>query len=221
MKRNILTAFFLLAFAGFAFPQTASPNLLEKIQLRFDLAGNPTPADVGFDDSKSRWKLRYELLLSDEKTIRDLQSNISANCRQNSSGYSKCVSKANKKSDKKYKKTALFISRGAFEKTALSSSSNRSILVPVEFNPEVIGIFNKASESTDNPVFILQIKSRVTAKTAAKIKVRYKTSIACQYPLKFVRSDGSFDFYNVTTFGANVIVAKENDGNISYGMYKN
>lgn len=224
MKRALVTAFFLLFLASFAFSQTSSTtsaNLLEKIELRFDLAGNPTPADVGFGDIKSNWKLSYELLLSDEKTVRELQARMYEKCRQNTAGYSKCVSKVNKKLDKKHRKTALFVSRGAFEKSALITESNRVIRVPVNFSPEIIRIFNDAATSPNNPVFILQIKSRISGKTTAKTKIKRKTVIAFQYPLKFYRKDGAFDFYNVTAFGANFSVERDENGRFSYAVFRN
>jgi hypothetical protein len=231
MKRNLLVLLFLPAFASLAFSQQAqtgdtktkeiSSNLLEKVDLKFDLSGIPKPEDVGFDDPKSSWKLKYELRLSDEKTVRDLQLEMYANCKDGDAERQKCVSKANKKLSKKYKKVALFISEGEFQKTRLSSESSREIVIPINFTPEVTNIFNRAAASDDNPIFILQIKSKVAAKTSAKTKVRYKTSIRFAYPLKLKQKDGSFEFYNITTFGASVRVNKKDDGNFFYGIFKN
>ncbi len=227
MKQIVLAAFFLVLFASLALSQTtdaksqtASPNLLEKIDLKFNLTGTPKPEDVGFDDRNSSWKLTYHLLLSNEKTVTDLISKAYANCGENVANNQKCVARANKKLDKQFRKTALSVSRGSFKRNSLLLETNRQILFPVKFMPDVIRIFNDAAQSTENPVFILRIKSRVSAKTSTKQKVRYKTSIRFQYPLKFIRSDGSFDFYNINVFGASVGINKESDGKFSYSIYR-
>ncbi len=231
MKQVVLASFFLMLLANLALSQTPDPksqttlpNLLEKIDLKFNLTGKPKPEDVGFDDRKARWKLQYELLLSDEKTISDLTSRAYAKCKNTAVNYPRCVAKANKKLDKQFKKTALFVSRGTFERDSLLSEPKREIFVPVKLTPDVIRVFNDAAQSTENPVFILRIKSKVSAKTSTKRKVKYKTSnIAThfQYPLKLVRGDGSFDFYNINVFGASVGIDKESDGTFSYSIYKN
>lgn len=228
MKQIVLATFFLMLLANLALSQTPDPksqatlpNLLEKIDLRFDLTGTPKPEDVGFDDRNGFWKLKYELLLSSEKKNNDLISKAFANCKNDAPNYQKCAAKASKKLDKQFKKTALFVSRGTLERDSLLSEPKREIFVPVNLTPDVIGIFNDAAQSTENPVFILRIKSKVSAKTSTKRKVKYKTSIRFQYPLKLVQSDGSFDFYNINVFGASVSINKKSDGTFSYSIYKN
>ncbi len=228
VKQLVMTAFLLLLLAIPILPQTtdaksqaASPNLLEKIDLKFNLTGTPTPDDIGFDDRKGFWKLRYELLLSDAKTIDDLISKAYVKCKNTTAGYQKCVGKVNKKLDKKFKKIALFVSRGAFVKNSLFSQAEREIFVPVNFSPDVIHIFNDAAQSAVNPVFLLQIKSNVSAKTSTKKKIRYKTATTFQYTLKLVRRDGSFDFFNITVFGASIGIEKQSNGGISYSIYRN
>lgn len=228
IKQIVLAIFFLMLFANLALSQasdpksqTVLPNLLEKIDLKFDLAGTPKPEDVGFDDRNSSWKLKYELLLSDEKTTSDLISKAYANCKNTDTNYQKCAMKASKKLDKQFKKTALFISRGAFERNPLSSEAEREIFVPVKFTPDVIHIFNDAAQSTENPVFLLRIKSKVSAKTSTKRKIKYKTSVRFEYPLKLIQRDGSFEFYNINVFGASVDINKKSDGNFSYSIFKN
>lgn len=228
MKEFLAATFFLLLLASSALPQTpeaksqeTAPNLLEKINLRFNLTGTPKSEDVGFDDRKGSWKLKYELLLSDKKVIDELISKAYANCKNTAANYRKCAAKANKKLDKKFRKIALFVSGGAFERKPLSSETAREILVPVNFTPELIRIFNDSAQSVANPVFLLQIKSKVSAKTSTKKKIRYKTSTAFQYSLKFVKGDGSFEFYNINAFGASVGVEKQSDGGFSYSIYRN
>ncbi|MBA3334832.1 MAG: hypothetical protein H0T08_04395 [Acidobacteria bacterium] len=189
--------------------------------MKFNLTGTPKPEDVGFDDRKGSWKLKYELLLSDKNTIDALISKVYANCKNTAANYSKCVGKGEKKLDKKFKKIALFLSRGVFVKNPILPEAQREIIVPVKFTPEVIRIFNEAAQSAANPVFLLQMKNRVSAKTSTKKKVRYKQAIRFQYPLKLVRRDGSFEFYNVNVFGASFEIDKKSNGGFSYGTFKN
>ncbi len=227
MKQIVLATLSFMLFASLALSQTPdaksqtiSPNLFEKIDLKFDLTGTPKPEDVGFVDRNGSWKLTYELLLSNEKTISDLISKAYTNCKETAANYQKCIAKTNKKLDKQFKKTALFISRGAFERNSLSSETNRQILFPVKFMPDVIRIFNDAAQSAENPGFILRIKSKVSAKTSTKKKVRYKTLTGFHYPLKLIRSDGSFDFYNINVFGASFDIDKKSDGKFSYSFHR-
>jgi len=227
-KQIVPVIFFVLLFANLALsqtpdatPQIISANLLEKIDLKFSLTGTPKPEDVGFDDRNGSWKLKYELRLSDEKTIDDLISKAYAKCKNTAANYLKCVAKANKKLGKQYKKIAILLSRGAFVKNPLLPEAQREIVVPVKFTPDVIRIFNDAAQSAANPVFLLQMKSRVSAKTSTKKKVRYKNSVSFQYPLKSVRRDGSFEFYNVTVFGASFEIDKQSGSGFSYATFRN
>lgn len=233
MNRNLSVILFLLAFASIAFSQQAqtsetktkteqvSSNLLEKVDLRFNLTGTPKPEDVGFDDRKGSWKLKYKLLLSDQKVVGDLIPKAYANCEQTAANYWKCAMKASKKLDKKFRKIALPVSSGSFERKPLSSETARAIVVPVNFTPELIRIFNDAAQSAANPVFLLQIKVKVSAKTSTKKKILYKNSATFQYPLKLVKSDGSFEFYNITAFGASVSIERRSDGGFIYTIYRN
>lgn len=230
MTKKYLSATLLVFFFAFAVSAqtpgishpTSAPNLLEKIELKFNLTGMPTPEEVGFDNRKSSWKLKYELLLSDEKTIAALTSKAYVNCKDSDATYQKCVTKTNKKLDREYRKVALFVSRAAFVKNTLLSSAEREILVPVNFSPDVIRVFNEAAaQSAANPVFLLQIKSKVTGKTSTGEKIKYKTTTRFQYPLKFIRSDGSYEFYNITIFGASVGIDRKPDGGFSYSIYRN
>ncbi len=138
----MLVIFFVALFANVALsqtpnatPQMVSANLLEKIDLKFNLTGTPKPEDVGFDDRKGSWKLKYELLLSDKNTIDALISKVYENCKNTAANYSKCVGKGEKKLDKKFKKIALFLSRGVFVKNPILPEAQREIIVPVKFTP--------------------------------------------------------------------------------------
>lgn len=216
------------AFVSFVFSQETRPdksqaessNVLDKITLRFDVEALPAPEAVGFDDPKSKWKMEYELRLSDAKTISGLHLGAYANCQQNTPGYQKCVGKVNRKLNKIYKKTALFITKGKFQKAPLSSEANRTINFPVELTPDAISIFNKSLESIDNPTFILIVKGKVSSKTSGGMKIKYRPSVTFQYPLKLVKKDGSFDFYNITIMGATVRITNENN-KIIYGIFRN
>lgn len=231
MKQTLSAILFLLIFASVAFSQqtqksnsenqTNSSSILEQINLRFDLEGIPKPEDVGFDQQKSKWNLKYELRLSDEKIVRALRLNMYAKCPDSNASRSKCISKANKKFDKRIRKNALFIAKGKFQKKPLSSEINRSISIPVKFTPQVINILDESVQTSDNPFFILNIKSKVWTKNTAKKKIKYNFAVSFDYPLKLLRKDGSFDFYNITEMGATIRIDKEDDGKIFHGIFKN
>ena len=233
VKQNLLAVFFLLIFANLGFSQPSpsvndqsksdqtSSNLLEKVNLKFDLTGNPIPKDVGFDNPKSVWKLKYELRLLNQDGVRALQVNLYVNCKNDSPEYQKCMSKANKKLSKGYAQSALLIAKGEFQRIGLMSQTNRETTIPIKFAPEIVSIFNKAAELQDNPVFILHIRSKTLGKISTQNKLKFKRSIRFEFPLKLQKKDGSFDFYNITNFGASVIVSKEDDGTFHYGIFKN
>lgn len=223
---------FLLSAVSFVYSQTTqtgenktiikpvSSNLLDKINLTFDLEGLPKPEDVGFEDAKSKWKFNYELRLSDEKTINDLRLRLYDNCRQNTPTYQKCMSKANKNFSNKLKKVSQLITKGKFEKKGISEQLNREMVIPVKFTSNVVEIFNRANETQENPTFILRVKSKVSAKTVNEKKYNRKQSLSFIYPLKIQRKDGSFDYYNIISFGATVRIYRDNDG-IGFGIFKN
>lgn len=229
MKKLLPAILFFLCFSITAFPQTGnnnsvardnSSNVLEKVDLRFDLEGIPNPQDAGFDYPKSKWKLEYELRLSDEKTLSGSSEKAYVNCLQNTPGYQKCVVKVNRKLRKIARKTALFIAQGKFQKAPVLTEADRTVIIPVRFTPEVINILNKSLESSDNPTFVMIIKGKVSTKIFNKTKVKYRPSITFHYPLKKITSDGSFDFYNITVMGATVRITNE-DGRIIYGIFRN
>ena len=58
-----LLLIFLFTLSSVA--QTTTKNLLEETNLHFFLEGEPTPQDVGFDNPKSSWKVKYQLYLTD------------------------------------------------------------------------------------------------------------------------------------------------------------
>ena len=64
-RRWLILSIFLLALFNAVSAQNETLNLLEKVDLTFSLSGEPAPADVGFDNPKSSWKLKYELYLTD------------------------------------------------------------------------------------------------------------------------------------------------------------
>ncbi|MGI8493724.1 MAG: hypothetical protein ACR2L1_00215 [Pyrinomonadaceae bacterium] len=232
MKKLPIVILFSLLFSIIAFsqsPQTGidnsktrddSSNVLEKVDLRFDLEGIPNPQDAGFDYPKGKWKLEYELRLSDEKTLSDFSRKAYMNCRENTSDYQKCVKNANRNLRKKVKKTALFIAKGKLKKTPVSAEADRTVIIPVEFTPDVINILNKSLESKDNPTFVMIINGRFSSKTPDKKKINHRYSITFHYPLKQIRKDNSFDFYNITVMGATVRISYENS-KLIYGIFRN
>ncbi len=231
MKQILSAILFLLFFISVAFSRqtqksnsenrTNSSSILEQINLSFDLEGIPRPEDVGFNQQKSKWNLKYELRLSNEKDVRALRLNMYAKCPETNASRFKCISKANKKFDKRIRKNALFVTKGEFQKNFLSSETNRSISIPVKFTPQVINILDKSVQTSDNPYFVLKIKSKVWTKNTAKKKIKYKFAVSFDYPLKLILKDGLFDFYNITVMGATIRIVKEDDGTFFHGIFRN
>ena len=69
----ILLVIFLFALSSVA--QTTTKNLLEETNLHFLLEGVPNAQDVGFDNPKSSWKVKYELYVTDFSEMEKLGLN--------------------------------------------------------------------------------------------------------------------------------------------------
>jgi hypothetical protein len=113
---KILLFVFLLLSTQIAFAQ----NPTDKIQLNFDLRGQPKLEDVGFDAPKSKWKVTYFLRLVDKETTRKNTRSLED------------IQKKKKK--KKNNKLGVNLYKGNFVKTNLSSEANRSYSITIPIN---------------------------------------------------------------------------------------
>jgi hypothetical protein len=209
-RKYLLILFTLFIFALPAFAQTASGNLIDKVDLRFDLNADPTPADVGFDNPKSSWKLKYTLYLIDFSELEKI-----GRCRKDEVGRHLCLPGYDTKLDKKIRKNSIKLQKGSFSKKSLSNEANREITIPVNLQPKIIEIFNQATKTPEkNPSLILFIDTKASLKTSGKGKVKRKYSTNGIQPLKMASSNKMFEYWDVKNISTNLTIAKGEDGQI-------
>lgn len=192
--------------------QNAKENLLEKVDLTFYVEGSPTIEDVGFNNPKSSWKIEYQLYLSDWNTLKKL-----GRCGVKDEGTSKeyCSPTINQKLDKRIKKIAVLVSKGKFSRNRLSVESNRKIIETVNLTPEVIEIFNQASQIYEkNPVFVFYVKTKISTKNSAGAKLKKKYMTEGLHWLKIYKLDKSFDYWNLAKLSFRTEVVKMEDGSL-------
>lgn len=205
---SILFVLFILAIPVLA--QTAQKNLIDKVDLHFNLYGEPTPLDVGFDNPKSAWKLKYPLYLIDFSELEKI-----GRCSKDEVGRHLCMPGYDKKLDKKIRKSSIKLQKGSFSRKSLSTESNREITIPVNLQPKIVEIFNQATKSPEkNPTLILFIETQALLKTSANGKVKMKFSTNGIQPLKMAVSNKTFDYWDVRNISASLIIAKGEDGQI-------
>lgn len=208
--KALIVAIFCLCLITPAFSQEAENNLLEKVEIRFSLDGDPAPEDVGFNDSKSIWKIEYQLYLSDWD---DLQKLGRCGVRQAPDSPPYCEHTVDKKLNKKVKKVSRLMSKGKFTRTQLYLESNREILEPVKFSPEVINAFNEAAKVyAKNPVYVFFVKTSIKTKAPNGKNFQKKFMTEGLHSLKIYKADKTFDYWNLAKLSYWLTIAKEKDG---------
>ena len=212
MKTPLFYLICLVLLAASSPAQNKQENLLENIELRFSMPGEPTPEKVGLDNPKSYWKLKYELVLSDSFTLEKI-----GRCGRNLPD-PKLYCPLNKDGtmSKKMKKGTIPIARGEFIRRGPMSEADLDVMIPVQLTPEVIGIFNR-SVGVDgvNPTFILFVKTKASTRTADKVKFKKKLTTEGIHPLKFYQTDMKFsDYWNITKIGLSLGLTRSEDGSI-------
>jgi hypothetical protein len=211
MNRKLLSILFVpFLFAVSTFAQITQENLLDKVELRFSLNGEPNPVDVGFDNLKSSWKLRYELYLTDFAELKKI-----GRCIKGENGLHWCPLKYDKKLDKKIRKSSTTISKGSFTRKSLSNEANREVIVPINLQPDIIEIFNQATKVPDkNPTFVLFVTTKASTKNSAKAKFKKKYSINGVNPLKHAASNETSEYWNVRNLSLNLTITKGENGQL-------
>jgi hypothetical protein len=214
MKRKMVSSlFFALCVAASAFSQSTDENLFEKVEIKFELQGEPSSEEVGFNDLRSSWKVEYQLFLSDWDRLKKLGR---CGVKESASSREYCSDTIDKKLDKGIKKIALFVSKGKFTKNQLASDPNREIIETVKFTPEVINIFNEASKIYQkNPVFVFFVKTSISTRDRAGKKVKKKYTTEGLHWLKIYKADGSFDYWNVAKLSHTLNIVKKEDGTLA------
>lgn len=210
MKRKVLLTLSILIFAASAFAQTARENLLENVEIKFTLESEPTPRDVGFDNPKSFWKVKYELYLTDFSEIEKLGLSKTHNDLK----YVPSIVRDNSR-NKRIKKRSMKIANGNFTQKTLANEASREIAVPVNLPPNVIEIYNQAAKAPEkNPTFVLFVTEKVSVKNAAGAKLKQRYSITGFRPLKHASSNRTGGYWNVKNISLNIGVAKREDGKL-------
>lgn len=196
--------------------QNTAENLLDKVNLKFSLSGEPTPESVGFDNPKSYWTLEYELVLSDSFTLEKI-----GRCHRTENYKFDCPLNTGKKLDKQIRKISTRITKGKVKKQGLLADSSRDVEIPIQLSAEVIDIFNKAVTADNNPTFVLFIKTKAYTKTSDKVKFKKRFSTSGVHPLKFYKEDKTFNnFWNITNLGVSFSVRREDDTIKGFGIFR-
>lgn len=209
----------IILLAQFSFAQDSTGNLLEKVEVKFLLDGEPTPESVGFDYRKGYWKLEYQLYLTDSQTLEKI-----GRCKRDEDYKLVCPlsSTLNPKIDKEIRRNSIRIAKGKFMKKQLLADSKREVVIPIRLSAELIDIFNKARTSENNPTFVLFVKSEIFTrvlyparfgnKLSNSFRFKNDSSTSIVRPLKIYNKDKTFrDFWNVETFGVSSTLVRAED----------
>lgn len=212
MKIPLISCLLIIFSTSVCFAQNTNQNLLEKVDLQFSMPGEPTPEKVGFDNPKSYWKVKYELVLSDSFTLEKLGRCM----RRLPDTRLYCPLNRDGKLGKKIKKGTIPITKGEFIRRGPMSDADREVTIPVALTPEVIDIFNRSvGVDTVNPTLILFVKTKASTRTADKVKFKKKLTTEGIHPLKFYYPDMKFaDYWNITKIGLSLGLTRSEDGSI-------
>lgn len=212
MNRKISTTLALIfLFALSSFAQNQSGNLLENIEMKFILQGDPTAQAVGFDNPKSYWKVKYELYLTDFSEPEKLGLSGLYD------GYKYLAPVIdNKKLNKQIKKKSTVILTGSFTKKMLLNEANREITVLVNLPQSVVEVFNQAKNTGRNPTFVIFNTQKVSVKNSAGSKLKRKQFFIDFVPLKMIRNDLQIKYRNLRAMHLNTTITKREDGKLQY-----
>lgn len=216
MKRKILLTLLILVFAASVFAQTKQENLLENVELKFVLNGEPSPQDVGFNNPKSLWKVKYELYLTDFSEMEKL----GLVKQENNLKYVAPLIQ-NRRFNKLIKKKSMKILKGGFVRKSLSGEADREVTIPVKLPPNVVEIYNQATAIPEkNPTFVLFITEKVSVRNSAKSKLKETYSLTDFSPLKHSGSNKTGDYWNVKIMSLRVKITRMETGKLVFvGSY--
>lgn len=211
MNKFFLSVLFaVLLFVLTSVAQTGTKNLLEETNLHFFLEGEPTAQDVGFDNPKSYWKVKYELYFTDFSELEKLGI-----CKRDEEGRHICQTVKDKKQNKKIKKKSLKISQGSFTRQSLSSEADRKITVPVNLPTNVIEIYNQATEIPErNPTFILVVTEKIAVRNSARSKLKVQYRVTGIQNLKHAMSNQNFEYWDVKNLSLTISIVRQENGQL-------
>ena len=204
----ILLTIFLVSLSSLA--QNPAENLLENTNLHFFLVGDPAPQDVGFDNPKSSWKVKYELYLTDFSEMKKLGLSKSANNLE----YLPSITR-NKSYDKRIRKKSTKLAQGIITRKSLANEASREAVIQINLSPGIVEIFNQATKIPErNPTFVLFVTEKVSIKNSAKAKLKEKYSITGFRPLKHAASNQTFDYWDVRNISLTISIVKQENGQL-------
>ncbi len=95
-------------------------------------------------------------------------------------------------------------------KSQLSNESNREITIPVALTPEIKEILAKATDTWDNPIFLLKVSGKVSLLTKDKLKFKGKFGFSWQCPTKFIEGT-TRQLWMMNTCGGSEEIVRENN----------
>ena len=209
-EKSLPILLFIFLFALSSAAQTATENLLEETNLHFFLEGEPTAKDVGFDNPKSFWKVKYELYLTDFSELEKLGI-----CKRDEEGRHICQTVKDKKTNRKIKKKSSKISKGSFVRQSLASEANRQVTIPVNLPANVIEIYNQATKIPErNPTFILFVTEKISVKNSAGKKLKEKYAVTGIQNLKNAMSNKTFEYWDVKNLSLTISIFKQSNGQL-------
>lgn len=215
MKQIILLFSISLICALNAFTQTSQTNSLDKINLSFRLEADPSVKDVGFDNPKSYWKVKYEIFVADFAELEKIGKCGYVEGRS----IKNCSNNTDKKLDKKIRKMAQLVKKGKFSTNQLEKDENRNPLKIIELSPQAIAVFREAKKNSDkNPVLITYISSKISTKNSsgAKLKKKYETEGFNWW--KTYKSDKTIEFRNFEKVTYHLVLQKSEDGSLQLNV---
>lgn len=209
-KKSLPILVVICLFVLSSVAQTTTENLLEETNLHFFLEGEPNAQDVGFDNPKSYWKVKYELYLTDFSELEKLGI-----CKRDEEGRHICQTVKDKKQNKKIKKKSLKITKGSFARQSLSSEANRQVTVPVSLPANVIELYNQATKIPErNPTFILVVTEKISVRNSAGSKLKEKYRVTGIRNLKHAMSNQNFEYWDVKNLSLTISIVRQANGQL-------
>lgn len=193
----------------FTFNSLSQENDFDKLNLTFQLEGEPTIEEVGFDNPKSSWKVKYEVFVADFAELEKLGKCGYVEGRS----IKNCSNLTDKKLDKKIRKMATRIGTGKLSQNQLSKDENRKLIRTLELPLKAFNIFQEARQIYEkNPVLIIYISSKISTKNSSgnKLKKRYETEGFNWW--KIYNADKTIEYRDLAKLTYHLVVQKTKDG---------
>lgn len=210
--KKILPALVVLILAASILAQTKQENLLENVEVRFALKGEPNAQEVGFDSPKSYWKVKYEIYITDFSEPEKL------GLSRANDGYKYLTPIIeNKTLTNRIKKKSTKILKGGFTKKMLLTEANREAVIRVKLPQNIIEVFNQAKINPEkNPTLVLFTTQKVYVKNSPENKLKEKQFLIDFLPLRLTRDDKQIKYRDLKTMTLITRIIKQENGELEY-----